>query len=141
MDHVAVAKLRMNSPLTQSDLSELERLLAESGAGSEEDIHQAADNAQGLGLLVRSLVGMDRAAAKEAMAHFTSRKTLSANQLEFINLIIDHLTEHGVMEPARLYESPFTDLTPQGPDALFKATEVDDLLQVLHHVRATAEAA
>jgi type I restriction enzyme R subunit len=141
VDHVAVAKLRMNSPLTHSDLSELERLLAESGAGSLDDIHQAADNAQGLGLLVRSLVGMDRAAAKAAFAHFTSGKTLTANQLEFINLIIDHLTEHGVVEPARLYESPFTDLTPQGPDALFKAVDVDDILQVLHRVRASAEAA
>jgi type I restriction enzyme R subunit len=141
MDHVAVAKLRMNSPLTASDLSELERLLAESGAGSVEDIHRAVENAQGLGLLVRSLVGMDRAAAKEALARFTSGKTLSANQLEFINLLVDHLTEHGLVEPARLYESPFTDLTPQGPDALFGATEVDDLLQVLHHVRASAEAA
>jgi type I restriction enzyme R subunit len=141
MAHVAVAKLRMNSPLTKSDLSELERLLAESGAGSAEDIHRAAENAQGLGLLVRSLVGMDRAAAKAALAEFMAGKTLSANQLEFITLIIDHLTEHGLMEPARLYESPFTDLTPQGPDALFKATEVDDLLQALHHVRAGAEAA
>jgi hypothetical protein len=41
----------------------------------------------------------------------------------------------------RLYESPFTDLTPHGPDALFKATEVDELLGTLLAVRATAVAA
>ena len=75
------------------------------------------------------------------MASFTSGKALSANQLEFINLIVDHLTEHGVMEPARLYESPFTDLTPRGPDALFGATELDELMRVLDGVRATAVAA
>jgi type I restriction enzyme R subunit len=51
------------------------------------------------------------------------------------------LTEHGVVEAARLYESPFTDLTPHGPDALFKATEVDELLRTLQAVRATAVAA
>jgi type I restriction enzyme, R subunit len=141
LDHVAVAKLRMNRPLLSSDLSELERLLGESGVGEPEDIRRAADDAQGLGLLVRSLVGMDRAAAKEALARFTNGKTLTANQLEFVNLIVDHLTEHGVVEAARLYESPFTDLTPHGPDALFKAAEVDELLRTLLDVRATAVAA
>lgn len=32
-DHIAVYKLRMNKPLTASDLSELERILVESGVG------------------------------------------------------------------------------------------------------------
>lgn len=141
LDHVAVAKLRRNRPLTASDLAELERLLGESGVGEPEDIRRAAEDAQGLGLLVRSLVGMDRAAAKEALARFTNGKTLTANQLEFVNLIVDHLTEHGVVEAARLYESPFTDLTPHGPDGLFKATEMDELFRTLQSVRATAVAA
>lgn len=138
LDHVAIAKLRMNRPLTSSDLSELERLLGESGAGGPEDIRRAAESAQGLGLFVRSLVGLDRGAAKEALARFTNGKTLSANQLEFLNLIVDHLTEHGVMDAARLYESPFTDLAPRGPEALFKANELEELLGVLHAVRVTA---
>jgi type I restriction enzyme R subunit len=141
LDNVAVAKLRLNRPLTSSDLSELERLLGESGAGGPEDIRRAAEGAQGLGLLVRSLVGMDRAAAKEALARFTNGRTLTASQLEFVNLIVDHLTEHGVMEAARLYESPFTDLTAHGPDGLFKAGDMEELMHALHIVRATAMAA
>jgi type I restriction enzyme R subunit len=44
------------------------------------------------------------------------------------------------MEAARLYESPFTDLTPQGPEALFSGVEVDELVAVLASVRATAAA-
>jgi type I restriction enzyme R subunit len=141
LDHVAVAKLRTNRPLTSSDLSELERLLGESGAGDPEDIRRAAEDAQGLGLLVRSLVGMDRAAAKEALARFATGKTLTGNQLEFISLIVDNLTEHGVVAPARLYESPFTDLTPYGPDGLFKPNEMDELIEALQAVRTTAMAA
>ena len=138
LDHVAVAKLRMNRPLTSSDLSELERLLGESGAGGPEDIRRAAEDARGLGLLVRSLVGMDRTAAKETLARFTSGRTLTANQVEFVNLIVDHLTEHGVVEPARLYESPFTDLSPHGPDGLFKAADLEALWRNLESVSATA---
>ncbi|HET6912248.1 MAG TPA: DEAD/DEAH box helicase family protein [Rhodanobacteraceae bacterium] len=141
LDHVAVAKLRMNRPLTSTDLSELERLLGESGAGGIEDIRRAAKDAHGLGLFVRSLVGMDRAAAKDALAEFTNGKTLTSSQLEFIDLILNHLTEHGIVEPSRLYESPFTDVTPHGPDGLFKPSELDELLRSLEAVRNSASAA
>ena len=55
-----------------------------------------------------------------------------------MDLIINHLTEHGVMGAALLYESPFTDLSPQGPDGLFTSDEVDVLVGVLDHVRAAA---
>jgi type I restriction enzyme R subunit len=141
LDHVVIAKLRLNKPLTASDLAELERILAESGVGDPEDIRRAADASEGLGLFVRSLIGMDRGAAKDALGDYIDGRTLAANQIEFINLVVDHLTEHGVMRPERLYESPFTDLTPRGPDGLFKPRELDRLIQALDAVRATAIAA
>jgi len=138
-DHMAIHKLRMNKPLTAADLAELQRMLLESGVGAEADIRRAASEAHGLGLFVRSLVGLDRQAAKETMSAFISGK--SANQIEFVNLIVDHLTEHGVMEAAQLYESPFTDVSPQGPEGIFAAAELDALMNSLEAVRASAIAA
>jgi type I restriction enzyme R subunit len=141
MDHLAIEKLRTNRPLTTSDLAELERMLVESGLGGPDDVRRAAEESDGLGLFVRSLVGMDRSAAKDALAAFLSGTSHSANQIEFINLVVDHLTEHGVVSPQRLYESPFTDVTPQGPDALFSDEQLDDLMRALDAVRSTALAA
>jgi type I restriction enzyme R subunit len=137
-DHVAIRKLRLNRPLTATDLAELERMLATSGVGSDDDIRRAAEESRGLGLFVRSLVGLDREAAKEALAGFLAGKTLSSSQIEFVNMIVDHLTQHGVMDAAALYESPFTDLTPRGPDGLFSGAQVDELLRSLETVRRTA---
>ncbi len=59
----------------------------------------------------------------------------------FLNMIIDHLAEHGLLDPAQLYESPFTDVTPQGPEALFGGEQVNRLIQILASVRQTATAA
>ena len=140
-DHVAIWKLRMNKPLTAGDLTELERMLVASGVGGPDQIDRAKQESHGLGLFVRSLVGLDREAAKEALAGFLAGKTLGANQIEFVNLIVDHLTEHGVMPAALLYESPFTDLTPRGPDGLFASSEVDELIATLLRIRAAAIAA
>ncbi len=139
--HIAVHKLRMNKPLTASDLAELERMLAESKLGDPDDLARAKEESNGLGLFVRSLVGMDREAAKGAFAGFLSGKTLGSSQIEFINLIINHLTEHGSMDAALLYESPFTDVTPQGPDGIFASEQVDQLVALLATVATSARVA
>ena len=136
-----IHKLRTNTPLTESDLDHLEDVLVSSGIGDAEDLDRAMKESQGLGLFVRSLVGLDREASKRAFAAFLKERTLTANQIEFIDLIVNHLTEHGFMPASLLYESPFTDLTPHGPDGLFPSELVDELMGVLDDVRATALAA
>ena len=137
---LVIHRLRMNEPLTATDLRELERMLTTSGLAKPEYLTQAKTESNGLGLFVRSLVGLDREAAKRALASFVSGKPLSANQIEFVNLIVDHLTEHGVMEASLLYESPFTDLNPQGPEGVFDSVQIDQLITVLSQVRARAVA-
>ncbi|WP_164104434.1 DEAD/DEAH box helicase family protein [Candidatus Laterigemmans baculatus] len=139
--HPAIAKLRTNQPMTASDLEGLEQMLTEHGLGQSEFFEQAKAEAQGLGLFVRSLVGMDREAAKEALGAFLTGKTFSANQIEFVNMIINQLAEHGVVDESLLYESPFTDISPHGPDQLFTSDQVDELITILQRVRALALAA
>lgn len=139
-DHVTVHKLRMNKALTQSDLDELERMLRAGDLGEIEELEKAAQENQGLGLFVRSLVGLDRAAAKEAFSGFLSGKSFRGNQIEFINLIVNHLTEQGVMGADLLYESPFIDLAPSGPEDLFSPAQVREIVAVLDQVRAAAVA-
>jgi type I restriction enzyme R subunit len=116
-NHIAILRLRRNEPLTATDLSELERLFIEAGASQAE--LDGVKTGGGLGLFIRSLVGIDRKAAQQAFAGFIAGRTLSADQAEFIDMIIEHLTACGVMDARLLYESPFTDLNPMGLGGVF----------------------
>lgn len=138
-DHISMQRLRRNQPLTVSDLTELERMLVEAG-GSLELINQAKEQSHGLGIFIRSLVGLDREAATQAFSEFISGTTATPNQIEFINLVVQYLTENGVMEPDRLYESPFTDINPLGPEGVFPSAKVDQIVKVLKDIWQSAAA-
>ncbi len=135
--HLSLQRLRRNQPLTPSDLEELERMLVEAG-GSNEVIQQATEQSHGLGIFIRSLVGLDRETAKQAFSAFVVGTTATASQLEFIDLIVEYLTENGVMDAARLYESPFTDISPQGPEAVFSISKVNEMVGLLDDIRQRA---
>ena len=68
------------------------------GIGTDEAIERAKAQAAGLDLFLRSLFGLDRAAAKEAFADFMAGRSLTGNQIEFLNLVVNHVTEAGLME-------------------------------------------
>ncbi|MCX2934940.1 DEAD/DEAH box helicase family protein [Mycobacterium sp. CVI_P3] len=137
-DHVALQRLRRNKPLTPEDLASLEQMLIESGTGEQADIDLAKEQSHGLGLFVRSLVGLDREAAVEAFGSFLDGTRFNADQIRFINLIVTELTANGFMEPVRLYESPYTDHAPTGPDNVFAESDVDNIVAILNTVRDNA---
>lgn len=138
-DNLALQKVKLGKPLTAADLTSLEDLLASSGAGEPADFERAVENAKGLGRFIRSLVGLDKQAATDAFADFLQGKTATASQIDFVNLIISHLTRHGEMEPKLLFESPFTDKAPQGPTAVFGDEQAGRLVQVIRAINASAE--
>lgn len=53
----------------------------------------------------------------------------SADQVRFVNLIVDELTRNGVLDPGRLFESPYTDHAPTGPDHFFPDGDVDVIVE------------
>ncbi|KPQ00274.1 MAG: type I restriction enzyme, R subunit [Rhodobacteraceae bacterium HLUCCA12] len=142
-DHVALKRLRSGRPLTQLDISELERMLLEAGVGSDADIEvaRATESAQvhGFGVFLRSIVGLDRGAVQQHFSEFIADGA-SADQIEFVGMVIEYLTRNGVVDPGLLYDSPFTDSKPDGPDSIFADDEVDRFLARLRTLNRSAEA-
>jgi type I restriction enzyme, R subunit len=131
-NHLAVLKVKRNEPLTPTDLKELERIFLE--AGVDETAIETLRGDGGLPRFVRALVGLDREAAKRAFSGFLEGRKLTADQLEFLDLVIDHLTARGVMDPKLLYEAPFTDFDRNGVEGVFEKTDVVRLVDILRGV-------
>ena len=129
-DHVTLARLRQGRPLTQTDLDELQRLFADADIASSADFDRirALPN---LPEFIRSLVGLERAAAQAAFNGALAGKTLSAQQIRFVEMIVDHLTATGRMEPDLLYKPPFTDTAPNGVSDVFGATEASHIIAAI----------
>jgi len=138
--NIVLHKLRQGRPLTPSDLNELEKMLLDAGIGEAGDIVRARETSQGFGRFVRSLVGLDRAAVSEAFGEFLSAGTATAAQIEFINMVIEHLTGQGMMDEGLLYEPPFTDIAPTGPEKIFDEENVTRLFTKIRAINDSAVA-
>ncbi len=138
-DHVAIAKLRLNRPLTPSDLDELERFLFQDDAAeSRERFTECYGPETSLPRFIRSLVGLDRNAAKQAFARFLDSTRYSSQQIRFVEMIIDRLTTNGAIDPGQLYEPPFTAMHHEGLDGVFADAEASELVAVIEGVNLAA---
>ena len=107
-DNVAIEKLRTNKPLAKQDIQELEKILW-SEVGTKRD-YEAEYGKKPLGEFVRSIVGLDMNAAKEAFSDYSSEAGLDSRQMYFVNQIIEYIVHNGVMKDLSvLQESPFGD--------------------------------
>lgn len=126
LNDIVIHRLRANQPLTEVDLEGLERTLFEVRNGDGETLLSgllARSEAPSLAYFVRKMVGMDRAAAHAAFSGFLAERSMTPQQIRFVELVIEQLTARGVMEASTLYEPPFSDVHSGGPDELFKGKE------------------
>ena len=107
-DHIAVAKLKANIPLTHEDINTLQDVLW-SEIGSKED-YDTELGEKPLGEFVREIVGLDMNAAKEAFGNYLENTNLDSRQIYFVNQIVEYIIHNGMMKDLSvLLESPFTD--------------------------------
>jgi hypothetical protein len=93
-----------------------------------------------LKLFIRRLVRLDRNAAKQAFTTYLEGGNFSANQIHFVENIIDYLTQNGVIDPGLLYEPPFTDSHPEGLDGVFRDDDADQIILLVRSFNETVKA-
>lgn len=137
-ENVTISKLSTNQPITMEELHSLERMLFDGDERGTKDDFVEKYGEQPLGQFVRSILGLDEAAAQEAFADFLQVGDLRADQMTFIQNIITYLTKNGTIEKALLFEAPFTNLHDQGIMGIFDAADRTRIIRIIDGINGNS---
>lgn len=127
LDRIEIQKLRQGEPLTPQDISELEAIMITLGGSDGDQLLTgllARTQSPSLAHFIRSHVGMDRKAVQKHFSTLIAEHSLNPTQIRFVELIIDHLCQTGILSAEALYEQPFQSLDARGPDAIFPDVKI-----------------
>lgn len=134
-DRPVIDKLRTNSPMTEAEYEELERIFTKELGTADE--YSRAYGQTPFGLLVRKVVKLDHDAAMTAFAEFINDESLTEQQVAFVHRVIDYIEANGYMEPEALAQAPFD--RPQSFVRLFDATRQILLVNIIKRIKENAE--
>jgi len=135
-NNIVIHKLNTNEPITTGELEELEKILFSNGLGTKED-YKRVYKEMPLGQFIRSILGLDTQTANALFASFIQDGNLSADQMNFVNTIIKYLSLNGMIDPAMLFESPFTDINDGGL-GMFSENKGAEIISIINRVNENA---
>lgn len=131
----AINKLLHNEPISADDYKELERIFTEE-LGTAED-YQTNYQDTPFGLLIRKIAKMDRDAAYAAFSTFIAEERPNAEQIHFIEQVVDYVVENGYINNVLdLMKAPFD--RPYKFSIIFTRDEQIKLVQIINSIKSNA---
>ena len=138
-DHLAsnaiLQRIRAGKSVQENELEDLVKLVLQidDKANVKHLTGHEPETRRSLLTVFRSLVGLDAAAVEQAFTEFVHKHPkISAQQLRFLQVLQNYISQNGGIEIDRLYEAPFTTVHAESVDGVFTAPgEVDELLAIL----------
>ena len=121
--------------MTPSDLEALEQFVFSAPEVESREKFEASFAAPSLPRFIRSLVGLDRAAAMERFAHFLDGSRYNSQQIRFVEMIIERLTVQGEVDASALYQPPFTGLHHEGLDGIYGDADADAIVELVQELQ------
>lgn len=131
----AINKLLHNEPISTEDYKELERVFTEE-LGTADD-YQANYQDTPFGLLIRKIAKMDRDAAYAAFSTFIAEERPNAEQIHFIEQVVDYVVENGCINHVLdLMKAPFD--RPYRFSVIFTRDEQVKFVQIVNRIKSNA---
>ena len=136
--HLVIDKLYKNLPITTKELESLEQFLLKEALESKDRFIREYGE-QPLGKFVRNIIGLDIEVTNQLFADFISQGNLNANQITFIQKIINYLNQNGIIEKQLLTQSPFNEQHDQGVFGIFpEEDKFETIIKVINQVNLNA---
>ncbi|GAB2950092.1 DEAD/DEAH box helicase family protein [Hymenobacter coalescens] len=135
-----IHKLRTNQAIGLPELQQLETMLFDQGTVGTREQFEKAYGKQPLGKFVRSIVGLEANSVKEAFSSFINNPSMNAQQIRFLDLIVQYLSSNGYLETETLFEAPFTEVSTHGLLGVFSEDQATEVVSLLERVNQYAEA-
>ncbi|MBZ4332705.1 DEAD/DEAH box helicase family protein [Corallococcus interemptor] len=128
-------RIRAGQAVQEAELEALARLVlsVDDKANITHLAGHAPETRRSLLSVFRGIVGLEAEAVEKAFTAFVHKHPrLSSQQLRFLQVLQNYITQNGGIELERLYEPPFTTLHAESMDGIFDDKEdVDELLAIL----------
>lgn len=133
-ENPTLQKIHQGQAISESDLKTLTSTILTSHPGVSLDVLNEffGRTADQLDMTVREIIGLDPQAVEEHFKQFLhAHPTLTAQQVQFMNLLKNYIAQNGSIVVETLYDAPFTSVSHEGIDGVFKPDDVDELIDVL----------
>lgn len=136
-ENPTLQKIKQGKPVDQDDLESLVSLVLMQHPDIDLKILEQVfpDTAGHLDFAIRRVIGLDAQYVDNIFKTFVqAHPSLTADQVRFISLLKNHISRYGAIQPERLYDSPFTSISSDGPDGIFNDEQMNDLLRLVQLV-------
>jgi len=90
------------------------------------------DTAVPLANILRAIVGLDHEAVDAEFTAFAQNHALTSQQLRFLAMLKDHISQFGAIAVTQLFDAPFNTLHAEGLGGVFpNATQLDELVALV----------
>ncbi|MDX1972689.1 MAG: type I restriction-modification enzyme R subunit C-terminal domain-containing protein, partial [Candidatus Sumerlaeia bacterium] len=123
-------------PVTNSDMDDLIKLvLVQDSLVDLKLLHEFfPDTAGHLDFAIRRIIGMDARAVESLFTDFVHQyaSQLNSRQIQFLNMLKNHIRLYGAIQVEELYKAPFTALHSSSIDGIFSdEKQINFLFDVL----------
>ena len=127
---LVINKIKNNQPISMEELELIKELLFKEDPEALSHLDEVLDGSDFI-VFIRSIIGLEATAAKELFAEFINRPNISAEQMNFMNTLINFLIKNGTINRSMLFERPFTDINQNGVSGVFKDEDASRIIKII----------
>jgi type I restriction enzyme R subunit len=134
-NHLAIQKVRRFQKITNAELESLIQIFLQDISAGEREGFKEYLTENSLDRLIRTMMGLDKLAVKEAFVEIERTHRLSDIQVKFLKEIVESLSHQGIFELGDLYTGRrFKNIHDGGIDGVFDSKTTDKVFEIVKRI-------